>query len=217
MRAFWCAAFTAGTSLVQGATVEAHSSLTFDTEAAKNRPVSKVVNLLKDMLKPLEKEAEEDEEIYDQLVCWCTTNDKEKTKAIADAEARIDDLTSMIEELTATSARLNTEIANLDKEVKKNQEALESATKQREKQMKEFNAEEADMLNSIDLLGGAVEALSKMGGASFMQSSLSQKQSMANLLTSQLTQHADILEGSLMPSERRTVSDFLETVDQARP
>ena len=43
------------------------SSLTFDAEAAKNRPVSKVITLLKDMLKQLEKEAEEDEEIYDKM------------------------------------------------------------------------------------------------------------------------------------------------------
>jgi hypothetical protein len=45
------------------------SSLTFDAEAAKNRPVSKVITLLKDMLKQLEKEAEEDEEIYDKMAC----------------------------------------------------------------------------------------------------------------------------------------------------
>ena len=32
------------------------SSLTFDEQAAKNRPVSKVITLLKDMLKELEKE-----------------------------------------------------------------------------------------------------------------------------------------------------------------
>merc|ERR1719261_1780831 len=75
------------------------------------------------MLKQLEKEAEEDEEIYDQLACWCETNDKEKTKAIKDAEAHIEDLTSKIEELTATGARLNTEIKGLDEEVAKNQEA----------------------------------------------------------------------------------------------
>ena len=49
--------------------------------------------------------------------CWCETNDKEKTKSIADAEARISDLTTKIEELTAASARLNTEIKNLEKEL----------------------------------------------------------------------------------------------------
>merc|ERR1712100_596440 len=90
--------------------VSMKSSLTFDVEGAKNRPVSKVITLLKDMLKQLEKEAEEDEEIYDKMACWCETNDQEKTKSIADAEARISDLTTKIEELPAASARLNTEI-----------------------------------------------------------------------------------------------------------
>ena len=70
--------------------------LTFHVAAAKDCPVSKVVTLLKDMLKQLEKEPEEDEEIHDQLACWCE-NDKENTKHIADAEAKIEDLTNKIE------------------------------------------------------------------------------------------------------------------------
>jgi cell division protein FtsB len=62
------------------------------------------------------------------MACWCETNDKEKTKSISDAEARISDLTTKIEELTASSARLNTEIKNLEKEVAGNQNALDKAT-----------------------------------------------------------------------------------------
>merc|ERR1719265_1418289 len=92
-------------------------------EAATKSPVSKVVDLLKDMQKQLEKEAEEDEEIYEKLACCCETNDKEKTKAVADAEAHIQDLTSIIETLAANSARLGTEIKNLEKEVAENQDA----------------------------------------------------------------------------------------------
>merc|ERR1719231_1130455 len=83
--------------------VSAATTLTLDTDG-KGRPVTKVVNLLKDMLEQMEKEAEEDEEIYEKLVCWCETGDKEKTKAIADAETRIADLTSKLEELTGLSA-----------------------------------------------------------------------------------------------------------------
>merc|ERR1719337_76051 len=69
-------------------------------ESAKEYLVTKVVNLLKDMQKQLEKEAEEDEVIYEKMVCWCNTNDKEKTKSIKEAEVRIDDLTHSIEEGT---------------------------------------------------------------------------------------------------------------------
>merc|ERR1719171_485093 len=101
------------------------SSLHFDAAAAKNRPVSKVITLLKDMLKQMEKEGEEDEEIYDKVACWCETNDKEKTKAIADAESMITDLTSKIEEYTAMVARLTTEIKNHKEELAKLNGSLE--------------------------------------------------------------------------------------------
>ena len=103
--------------------------------------------------------AEEDEEIYDKMACWCETNDKEKTKSIADAEAKIEDLTTKIEEYTAASARLGTEIKNLEKEVAANQEALDKATAIREKQLAEFNAEEKDLLQSISALKSAVVVL----------------------------------------------------------
>merc|ERR1740130_1048075 len=94
-------------------------ALTLDVDDAKNRPVSKVINLLNDMAKELEAEAKVDQEIYDQFACWCETNDKEKSKAIADAEAKIKDLNIAIEEFTAASARLHTEIEMLEGEVSK--------------------------------------------------------------------------------------------------
>merc|ERR1719331_1548424 len=97
-------------------------------EDAKNRPVSKVITVLKDMVTQLEKEAEEDEETYEKFGCWCTTNDKEKTKSIADGEERISSLNSAIAELTADSMQLNSEIKNLNTEVEKNQKALATAT-----------------------------------------------------------------------------------------
>jgi hypothetical protein len=70
------------------------SSVT-DANAARN-PVTKVVNLIKDMQAQLQSEAEMDEEVYEKLACWCETNDKEKTAAIEEAEARITALTSAI-------------------------------------------------------------------------------------------------------------------------
>merc|ERR1719150_1148763 len=184
--------------------------LEFDVSDAKNRPVSKVITLLKDMLKQLEKEAEEDEEIYDKLACWCETNDKEKTKAIADAEAKIDDLTTKIEELTAASARLNTEIKNLESEVAKNQEALDQATAIREKQLAEFNAEEKDLLESISALKAAITVLSKHHGESLIQLPHSHILSIAATLQHEMQKHAALLRGILTHSERRAASSFVQ-------
>jgi septal ring factor EnvC (AmiA/AmiB activator) len=186
------------------------SQLTFDDAAAKNRPVSKVITLLKDMLKQLEKEAEEDEEIYDKMACWCETNDKEKTKSIADAEARISDLTTKIEELTANSARLNTEIKNLEKEVAANQDALDKATSIREKELAEFNAEEKDLLGSISALKAAITVLSKHHGGSFLQLPRSHVLGIATTLQHEMQKHASILDGVLTRSERRAATAFIQ-------
>merc|ERR1719174_2896441 len=183
------------------------SSLTFDEEAAKNRPVSKVITLLKDMLKQLEKEAEEDEEIYDKMACWCETNDKEKTKSIAEAEQRIDDLTNAIEELTAASARLNTEIKNLEGEVAKNQEALDKATAIRQKQLAEFNEEEKDNLQAISALKAAIVVLSKHHPSALQTESLI---NVATKVQQLMHKHAEVLREAITPKQRKTVASFIQ-------
>merc|ERR1719352_825574 len=170
------------------------SSLTFDEEAAKNRPVTKVINLLKDMLKQLEKEGEDDEEVYDQMACWCETYDKEKTKSIASGEARIEDLTGKIEELTGLSAQLNTEIKILSEEVAKNQEALDEATAMRAKQLADFTAEEKEMVSAISALKQAVTVLSKQNSASMLQMGQARLMRVAATLQYQMRKHAALLQ-----------------------
>merc|ERR1719183_3118544 len=161
------------------------------------------------MLKQLEKEAAEDEEIYDKMACWCETNDKEKTKAVSDAEARIADLTTSIEEKTAASARLNTEIKNLEKEVAQNQAALDSATAIRQKQLAEFNAEEKDLLESISALKSAVTVLSKHH--SMLQVPASHMLGVAATLQHELSKHAALLQGVLTPTDRKAIGAFVQS------
>merc|ERR1719310_1896497 len=185
------------------------SSLTFDEQAAKNRPVSKVITLLKDMLKQLEKEAEEDEDIFDKMACWCETNDKEKTKAIKDAEARIAQLQVQIEEDTALSSQLNTEIKLTSEEVAKDQAALDEAIAIRKKELAEFNAEETEMLEAIQALRAAVTVLSKHhGGAAFLQVPHTHMLGVATTLQHLIdSKH---LVGVLTHKERRAVSAFIQ-------
>jgi chromosome segregation ATPase len=182
----------------------ASAVLRFDEADAKNRPVTKVVTLLKDMSAQLEKEGEEDEEVYDKMVCWCETNDKEKTKAIADAEQWITDLGAQIEELTGLSARLSAEITTLNSEVAENSDALDKATAMREKELAEFTANEADSLASITSLGSAVDTLSKHN--SLVQTS----EEMRAALSHTVKKHSAMVGNMLMPSERRTLNAFVQ-------
>merc|ERR1719267_496999 len=161
------------------------------------------------MLKQLEKEAEEDEEIYDQLACWCETGDKEKTKSIGDAESKIEQLTTAIEDLTAGSARLNTEIKNLEKEVAENQEALDQATEIRQKELAEFNAEEKDLLGSISALKSAVTVLSKHNSASLLQ--IGSVSAIKSGVQAAMEMHADLLKGVFTLMQQRAVTAFLQS------
>merc|ERR1719235_1507293 len=155
--------------------------------------------MMKDMLEQLEKEGKEDDEVYEQMGCWCESNDREKTKAISDGESRIQALETSIKELTASSSKLNEEIATLNTEVAKNEEALDSATALRRKQLAEFNVEEKDMLASITSMKGAVSALSKHHEPSFLQASTSAREqaTMGAVVAVRdlLRRHEDLLKG----------------------
>jgi hypothetical protein len=174
----------------------------------KNRPVTKVINLLKDMGETLEKEQEEDEEVYEKMACWCETNDKEKTTAISDAESHISMLTASIEEGTASSAKLNTEIKNLNSEIAKNQEALDKATALRQEELAEFNAEEKDVLQSIGALKSAVTVLGKHN--SFLQVSDETLLNIAVGVDTAFRKHKHMMVKSLSHEQRSTVTAFLQ-------
>jgi hypothetical protein len=196
------AAVAAGAAVVNG----------LELDMDKNRPVSKVITLLKDMQKQLEKESEDDEAIYDKMACWCKTNDAEKTKAIEEAEQRISELTASIEEGTAKSSSLTAEIKNLEKEVAANQQALDKATALRQKQLSEFNEEEKDLLQSIQALKNAVTVLSKHN-KSFVQMDSEEggaSVSIAHVMQHAFKKHSEQLLQVITPSQHASVQQFIQ-------
>jgi hypothetical protein len=172
------------------------------------------------MVAQMEKEAEEDEEVYEAMGCWCETNDKAKTKAIADGEQKINRLVASIEELTGNSARLNTEISNLEKEVAKNSDALDKATALRKKELAEFNAEEKEMLGTVTSLKSAVTVLSKHHSASLLQTETSTAATMEQLqvvtqLKHTLKKHADMVKEVLTPHQQKKMHAFVQNSHHA--
>jgi len=168
----------------------------------KAYPVSKVVTLLKDMATQLEKEGEEDEEVYDKMACWCTTNDKEKTKTIEDAESHIADLSTTIEATTAQSARLTTEIENHEADLSKAQKALDEATSLRERQLADFTDEEKDLLQSIGALNSALVVLSKHHSSAAVLLDTTT----LNTISGMMKKHQSLLKGRITPHQRREIS-----------
>jgi hypothetical protein len=140
-----------------------------DSDGAKDTPVTRVVKLLEEMQATLQKEMDEDAELYDKLACWCNTNEYEKTNSIKDAESRIADLASNIEGGTAKVAELKTSIGQLDVDVAANTKALAEATAMREKEAKAFHKGELDSIQAIENLKAALTVLGKHHGAAFPQ------------------------------------------------
>lgn len=124
-------------------------------------PVKRVTNLLAKMKAELEAEADKESEMYDKMVCWCEKNEKEKKKAVADANARDNELVAEIEGRSARFGELSTNIAATKKDIAQNKEALNTATAIREKEAAKFREEEDNMVQIITNLRNAIEVLSK--------------------------------------------------------
>lgn len=183
--------------------------------AAQSYPVSGVVELLRNMQSELEAEADKDQEVYEKIACWCTTNDREKTKAIVDAEARIADLTNTVDKMTQLSETLTVGIKNLEKEVAKNQESLDIATALRKKQSEEFIGEEKEMVQSIQALNGAIVVLGKHHGDGALVNVQSVIEAAA-AAHAQLMKHGALLQGTVSPSEKRMLQSFAQQREEPK-
>merc|ERR1719201_102683 len=108
-------------------------ALSINDEDSKVNPVDKVVTVLEEMKAQLEKEAAGDDALMDKMICWCETNDKLKTKAIADIKQLLAQLEEAIPEHAAKIATLQTEVKNLAKDIATGKTELETATNIRAK------------------------------------------------------------------------------------
>jgi hypothetical protein len=125
------------------------------------RPVMKVVRLLEDTKAELEKELEDDKAVHEMMTCWCETNNKEKTAAIAAAEAKIAELESSMGASAARISELKQKRKETLDEVNADHKALMDATAMRMKENKEFQASETDYLEAIDAAKNAIIVLGK--------------------------------------------------------
>jgi hypothetical protein len=131
----------------------------------KDTPVTRVVNLLKEMSATLQKDADEDEALYHKLACWCNNGEYEKSEFIEATQAKIAELEATIESLTAKSAELATTIKETEEQVAADKKALAEATAQREKEIQEFHGAELDSIQAIEQLKAALTVLAKHHGA----------------------------------------------------
>jgi len=189
-----------------GAAKEAAWEQELDSQS-KTSPIKRVVGLLQKMKAELEAEASKEAEMYDKMVCWCETNEKEKTKAISDAEAKDGELSSEIEARAAKFGEQSTEIARLKRQISEDTSALKKATAIREKSASEFSSTEKELMQSVTNVNNAINVLSKHNSASFAQIDAPVMSSMRAVLRDLSFKHEMLLAGA---QERGHPLSFLQ-------
>merc|ERR1719421_2777681 len=175
---------------------------TNEDEEWKEKPIQKVVRLLKEMQAQVQKEADEDEDIYEKLGCWCDTNEKEKSKASAINTQSIADLGAAIEEFTAKSAQLKTDIENLKAQVEQQENSLAESTSLREKEAGEFHAYEKDAVQNIASVKTAVQRLEKVQPSSLIV--------VKQLLRRHFQKNRQMLAEMLSPKQHKLVLSLIQ-------
>merc|ERR1719238_67952 len=138
------------------------TALSLDKDMSlKTRPIMKVVKMLEDMKDELNTALEDDKAVHEMMDCWCTTNEKEKTKAIELGTARITELEALLGETLAKIKELKSKRKATQEEMYKDQAALDEAEELRMKENKEFHGSETDLLEAIDATKNAIIVLSK--------------------------------------------------------
>jgi len=139
------------------------------TSSAATTPITRAVNLLKEMGTTLQKDMDEDERLYKELSCWCTKNSGEKKDAIKSNTDKVAQLQGTIEANTALSANLKEKIKETEAAVEDDKNGLATATALRMKELAAFNSGEKESVAAIANLKSAIVVLSKHHGAALPQ------------------------------------------------
>eukprot|EP00933_Yihiella_yeosuensis_P011813 TRINITY_DN11954_c0_g1_i1.p1 TRINITY_DN11954_c0_g1~~TRINITY_DN11954_c0_g1_i1.p1 ORF type:complete len:704 (+),score=238.26 TRINITY_DN11954_c0_g1_i1:94-2205(+) len=134
----------------------------------KGNPVSRVVRLLQDLSRKLEREAKEEQGLYDKFVCWGTTLTTEKTKEVADAKERIEYLKTYIKDIDSGKVWFTNEREELEKEIQAVKSTMSENDETRHKDHDHFLEHAEATEDGIDGLAVGVEALKASAGQSLL-------------------------------------------------
>mmetsp|Transcript_37601 Transcript_37601/g.70119 ORF Transcript_37601/g.70119 Transcript_37601/m.70119 type:complete len:667 (+) Transcript_37601:41-2041(+) len=148
-----CAAFAASLAvLALGVAAEEDGTLS---------PVGKVVQMLQAMSAKGKQELQDEKVQYARYAAWCKGTTAEKSKAIEETGSKIEVLSADMGKAATDAEVLGKEIEGHIATVAELEEQQSAATKVRDDEAKDYQAELKDYTESIDALAGAIETLDK--------------------------------------------------------
>merc|ERR1719230_2131557 len=113
------------------------------------------------MLEKGKKEKHEEQVQFAAYKQFCDDTSTEKTRAIAEAEEKIEVLKADIQKYTADASQLTKEIAGLDEDISVWTGDIKAATNVREIEKADYDALHKDYSESVDALQRAIAVLKK--------------------------------------------------------
>jgi len=126
-------------------------------------PITKVVNLLKEIKAGIAADGSAEQQVYDKFACWCEKTTSRKAQAIESGKEQIQALGTSVLTLKGKAATLASEIAQLGRDIAENEEAQKAATAIREKENASYQTETSELQQTIGALEKAVNVLTGAG------------------------------------------------------
>jgi len=122
-------------------------------------PISRVVKLLQDLGKQIERESKQEEKMFEEYICWGKKIVDTKTASNSAAESRIDMLKQYLADIDAGRVEFTGERAALEKAIADAMSDIENANALRKKENGEFLEASKEMSQAIDALNQAITIL----------------------------------------------------------
>jgi len=173
-------------------------------------PISKVIQLLVTLQEQVTKEGEVEKKQFEEFGEWCETNAVTKQHEIKDGKAAVEREQAVIAKETATIGNLESQIAQLASTIATNAADLKAATEIREKEAADFAKADADLAETIDMLGRAIGIISKnMKGGSFVQGGQALQSVLAEVINAAVLQTQDKAKLESLIQQSQEPDDFL--------
>merc|ERR1719478_762117 len=146
-------------------------------------PIGQVVDLLNELSAKVAKEGEAEQKAYEEYYSWCDDASTEKFQEIKSSTAAKEKLEASIDELTSEGEVCDTKIKELIAAISANGKDLAAATKIREDEEAVFNKNDAELMDVIKTIEGAISKLAAASGSAAL-AQVSNSATMANTIES---------------------------------
>jgi len=139
--------------------------------ASEAAPIAKVIQMVSDLETKIIGEGEESQKVYEEFAEWCEETSKNLKFEIKTGKNEVASLTATIEKDSANIQTQDAAIADLAANIATDEADLKAATEIRDKENADFQAQEKDLVETIDIVERAIGIIEKEmnGGAAMVQ------------------------------------------------